>query len=107
MKHLLRAVLVLLATAGMASAASFADIDQSQNQFDGGLSGAITGAAGFISGAGAAGEQQGVALSDTFGDTATGTSMQQQVQMDQSAFDNGDGNFAGSSWEPSRARKIS
>ena len=107
MKHLFRAVLILLVSAGMASAASFADIDQSQTQFDGGISGAITGAAGFIGGAGAAGEQQGLALSDTFGDTATGTSMQQQVQMDQSAFDNGDGNFAGTHGLPSRARKIS
>ena len=98
MKHLFRAVLILLVSAGMASAASFADIDQSQTQFDGGISGAITGAAGFIGGAGAAGEQQGLALSDTFGDTATGTSMQQQVQIDQTAFDNGDGNFAGTSW---------
>ena len=105
MKHLLRAVLVLLATASMASAASFADIDQSQNQFDGGLSGAITGAAGFISGAGAAGEQQGIALSDTFGDTATGTSLQQQVQQDQSAFDNGDGNFAGSAWTTQQSQE--
>ena len=48
MKHLLRAVLALLLTAGVASAAAIADNDQFEAQYQGGNSFAVPGAAGFI-----------------------------------------------------------
>lgn len=96
MKKLLMAVLVLLASAGVASAASFADIDESQAQFDGGIAAAVPFASGQI--AGAVGAQEGAAVSlASFGDSASTNSMQMQAQIG-SVFDASGGSFASSSW---------
>ena len=98
MKHLVRAAMVLLMTAGLASAAAIADNDQFQSQFDGGISGAAPGIAGFVGGAGAG--QLGYGFSAaTPGDVASEGQTNYQIQSDFNAFDNGDGNFAGSAWQ--------
>lgn len=97
MKKLLMAVLVLLASAGIASAASFADIDESQAQFDGGIAAATPLFSGHI--AGAVGVQEGVSISAAeFGDSALTSSSQIQAQSGLVSEVDTD-NFSSSRWE--------
>lgn len=78
MKHLLRGVLVVLLSAGMASAAAIADNDQFQGQFDGGIAGAAPGVAGGIGGAAAG--QLGFGFSaSSAGDQASEVQDQTQI----------------------------
>lgn len=98
MKHLFRAAMVLLLTAGLASAAAIADNDQLEFQFDGGISGAGGGVAGQIGGA--AGFQIGGGFSSADpGDAAGESQSQTQQQSDFTAASDGLGNFAGSAWQ--------
>ena len=93
MRHILRAVLVLLFTAGIASAGALADNDQFQGQFDGGFAGAGGGVAGQIGGG--AGFQIGGGFSAADpGDIAAETQNQQQSTYNLSVADDGAGNFA-------------
>ena len=93
MRHLMRAVVVLLFSAGLASAGALADNDQFQGQFDGGIAGAGAGIAGQIGGG--AGFQVGYGFSAADpGDYATENQFQQQGTYNFSAADDGAGNFA-------------
>ena len=93
MRHLIRAVMALLLTAGVASAAAIADNDQFQGQFDGGFAGAGGGIAGQIGGG--AGFQIGGGFSAADpGDFATENQTQQQSTYNLDVADDGAGNFA-------------
>ena len=93
MKHLIRAVMALLLTAGVASAGAIADNDQFQGQFDGGFAGAGGGLAGQIGGG--AGFQIGGGFSAADpGDVAAETQNQQQSTYNLDVADDGAGNFA-------------
>lgn len=96
MKHLFRAVLILLVTAGMVSAAAFADNDQLQVQGDGGFAvSAPFGAAGI---GGAIGYQQGDGISTAdFGDFGSESQNQSQAQTD-GYGSGGGGTFHGGQW---------
>jgi hypothetical protein len=93
MKHLIRAAMVLLMTAGLAHAGAIADEDQFQGQFDGGIAGAGGGVAGQIGGG--AGFQIGGGFSAADpGDTAFQVQQQTQSTYNLSVADDGVGNFA-------------
>ena len=93
MKHLFRAVMVLLMTAGLASAGAIADNDQFQGQFDGGIAGAGGGLAGQIGGG--AGFQIGGGFSAASpGDGAAESQTQTQGTYNFSTASDGFGNFA-------------
>jgi hypothetical protein len=94
MKHLLRAVLILLVSAGMASAAAIADESQFQGQFDGGIAGAGGGLAGQIGGGAGFQIGGGFSASDTLGDEAAQDQQQSQGTYNLSTADDGAGNFA-------------
>ena len=104
MKHLLRAVLALLLTAGLASAAALADNDQFQGQFEGGVSGAIPGLAGQIGGAGAGQLGYGFSVASP-GDVASEGQTNYQIQSGGTGFDAGGGNFAGSQWDTEQSQE--
>ena len=93
MKHLIRVVMALLLTAGLAHAGAIADNDQFQGQFDGGFAGAGGGVAGQIGGG--AGFQIGGGFSAADpGDVAAETQNQQQSTYNLDVADDGAGNFA-------------
>ena len=98
MKHLLRAVLVLLAGVGIAHAAAIAENDQFQGQFDGGGAFSAAGFSGVIGGAGAGQLGYGYSYSNDVNDYAGEAQTQQQIQQDAVIADDGSGNFAGTGW---------
>lgn len=92
MKHLLNAVLVILLTAGLASAAAIADNDQFQGQFDGGIGVAGGGFAAGIGGAAAGQLGYGFSASSP-GDSAFELQSQDQTNVGAYGADDGAGNF--------------
>ena len=94
MKKLLMAVVVLAASASLAHAAAISEFDQFQGQFDGGIAG-VGLAAGQIGGAGAGQLNFGYSAANA-GDQASNAYLQNQIQNDFVAADDGAGNFAGS-----------
>lgn len=98
MKHLLRALMALLLTAGLASAAAIAENDQYQGQIDGGGAFAAAGFSAQIGGAAAGQLGFGYSAAE-FGDVASEGQTNYQIQNDGVYSDDGFGNFAGSAWQ--------